>query len=45
MRIHAIKDGYVIYTSDSGEIIAQPMDKEARAVLDWYWHNIPANQE
>jgi len=43
MYIKAIKDGYVIYTRDSGEIIAQPMDKSARAVLEWHWRNCPVN--
>lgn len=43
MQIHAIRNGYVIYTTNSGKIIAQPMDKSARAVLDWYWRNVPMN--
>ena len=43
MHIKALKDGYVIYTTDNGEIIAQPMDKSARAVLDWYSRNVPVN--
>lgn len=43
MHIKALKDGYVIYTTDSGKIIAQPIDKSARAVLDWYSRNVPVN--
>ena len=44
-KLHAITNGRAIYTSSTGKIIAEPITQGARAVLDWYVHNIPANQE
>lgn len=45
MRLHAIKNSYAIYTSASGEIIAEPIEQEARAVLKWHAQNMPANDK
>lgn len=43
MEILAIKTYFVIYKTDTGAIVAIPMDKQARTVLEWNARNIPAN--
>lgn len=43
MELLAIKDYFVIYKTDTGAIVAIPMDKQARQVLEWNRRNIPAN--
>lgn len=43
MEIIAIKNYFVIYRTSTGAIVAIPMDKQARAVLEWNRRNIPAN--
>jgi hypothetical protein len=43
MELLAIKDYFVIYKTDTGAIVALPMDKQARQVLKWNAGNIPAN--
>lgn len=45
LKLHAIMNGRVIYTSSTGKIIAETITQDAKAVLDWYVHNVPANQE
>lgn len=45
LKLHAIMNGRAIYTSSAGKIIAEPITQEAKAVLDWYVHNIPANDD
>ena len=45
LKLHAIMNGRVIYTSSTGKIISEPITQDAKAVLDWYVHNVPANQE
>ena len=44
MELRAITNGYAIYKS-KGKIIAEPITQGAKAVLDWYVHNVPANHE
>lgn len=44
MELRAITNGYAIYKS-KGKIIAEPITQDAKAVLDWYVDNVPANQE
>lgn len=43
MEIIAIKNYFVIYKTNTGAIVALPMDKQARQVLEWNRRNIPAN--
>jgi len=43
MDIIAIKNYFVIYKTSTGAIVAIPMDKQARQVLEWHSRNIPAN--
>lgn len=43
MQLHAITHDRAIYTSASGAIIAEPITQGARAVLEWYFYTIPAN--
>ena len=43
MDLIAIKNHFVIYRTDTGAIVAIPMDKQARTVLEWNRRNIPAN--
>ena len=43
MELHAITKDYAIYTNGNGGIYAETITQEARAVLDWYNHNIAAN--
>jgi hypothetical protein len=43
MELLAIKDYFVIYKTDTGAIVAIPMDKQGRTVLEWNRRNIPAN--
>lgn len=45
LKLHAITNGRAIYTSSTGKIIAERITQDAKAVLDWYVHNVPANQE
>ncbi len=45
MELLAIKDYFVIYKTDTGAIVALPMDKQARQVLKWNAGNIPANDK
>ena len=45
MQLHAITKTQAIYTADNGKIIAEPITQGAKAVLDWYYHNMPANQQ
>lgn len=45
LKLHAITKDRAIYTSSTGKIIAEPITQGAKAVLDWYVHNVPANQE
>lgn len=44
MKLHAITNDTAIFTSNAGQIIAQPITQGARAVLEWNAHHIPANQ-
>ena len=43
MELMALTNGYAIYKSATGLTIAEPIDKQARDVLDWYSRNIPVN--
>lgn len=43
MELLAIKNYFVIYKTSTGAIVAIPMDKQARQVLEWNARNIPAN--
>lgn len=45
LKLHAITNGRVIYTSSTGKIIAERITQDAKDILDWYVHNVPANQE
>lgn len=45
MELLTIKNYFVIYKTDTGAIVATPMDKQARAVLTWNARNIPANDQ
>lgn len=45
LKLHAITNGRAIYTSSTGKIISERITQDAKAVLDWYVHNVPANQE
>ena len=38
-------NGRAIYTSSTEKIIAERITQGAKDILDWYVHNIPANQE
>lgn len=44
MKLHAITNGFAIFTSDNGKIISEPITQDAKDVLEWYYNNIPANQ-
>lgn len=44
MELHAITKDYAIYTNGNGGIYAETITQGARAVLNWYYNNIPANQ-
>lgn len=44
MKLHAITNGIAIFTSDNGKIISTPITQGAKDVLEWYYHNVPANQ-
>lgn len=44
MKLHAITNGFAVFTSSDGKIISEPITQEAKAILDWYCYNIPANQ-
>ena len=44
MKLHAIGNGYAIYTTTKGQIIAEPITQGAKDVLMWNAKNIPANQ-
>ena len=43
MRIHAITDRFVIYITDDGRIVSQPISQGARDVLEWHARNVPVN--
>lgn len=43
MELIALRDQYVVYKTDSGNIIAEPITQSAQEVLKWYAKNIPAN--
>jgi len=43
MKLHAITNGYAVYTSNKGEIVAEPITQGARDVLAWYARNTVAN--
>ena len=43
MELIALMNGYAIYKSATGWTIAEPIDKQARDVLEWHARNIPAN--
>lgn len=43
MRILTLKKDLVIYRTDEGATIAQPITQAARAVLNWHRRNTPAN--
>ena len=45
MDIVAIKQNFVIYKTDAGALIAQPITQDARAVLTWNARHIPANDQ
>ena len=44
MKLHAITNGFAVFTSSDGKIISEPITQGAKDVLAWYYHNIPANQ-
>ena len=43
MELMALTTGYAIYKSATGLTIAEPIEQDARAVLEWNARNIPAN--
>ena len=43
MKLLAIGSGCAVYSID-GKIRAEKITQGARDVLDWYYHNIPANE-
>lgn len=43
MELLALTNGYVVYKSPDGATIAQPIEQEARMVLNWNARNIPVN--
>ena len=45
LKLHAITNGRAIYTSSTGKIIAERITQGAKDILDWYMHNIPANDD
>lgn len=42
-KLHALLDGFVVFTSSTGQIISEPITQDAKQVLDWYSKNVPAN--
>lgn len=45
MELLLIKNNFVIYKTNEGNICAVQIDQQAKDILDWYVHNVPANQE
>lgn len=43
MELIAIKNEFVIYKTETGAIIATPINKQAKQVLKWNALNIAAN--
>lgn len=44
MKIHAILKDRVIFTTDEGNIITEPLSQDAKVILQWFSANVPANQ-
>ena len=42
-KLLKVNSSCVVYMTAQGQIITEPIDTEAKAVLDWYYRNIPAN--
>lgn len=43
MELMALTNGYAVYRMPSGTTIAQPIEQDARMVLNWNARNIPVN--
>lgn len=43
MKLVQIKNNVALFRTDTGAIVAVPIDEQARKVLAWHQRNIPAN--
>ena len=43
-KLLKVNSSCVVYMTAQGQIINEPIDTEAKLVLDWYYKNIPANE-
>ena len=43
MELIALMNGYAIYKSATGLTIAEPIEQDAHAILEWHARNIPVN--
>ena len=43
MELIALMNGYAIYKSATGLTVAEPIEQDARDVLEWHARNIPVN--
>ena len=42
-KLLKVNSSCVVYMTAQGQIITEPIDTEAKIVLDWYYRKIPAN--